>query len=247
MKGMMIRQLAVGVAVASLFAAGSAWAQDSMNASSGPPAADPVEDASGMDISASLSAATDYVFRGVSQSDEDPAVFASVSLNYSGFYAGAGTENVRFPGIKQEYDVWGGYVAKLGAGTALDIGVVRYGYVDSPVNIDTVEIKAALSTKMGKTGLGLAAYWTPDYFGTNDSGFYGELNASRALTDKLSLTGAIGYQQIAAASDYLTWNVGLAYTVLPGATVDVRYHDTDTNAFGKLGDGRVVGSFSISF
>ena len=240
-----IASFAFAVAIAAL--SQPALAQDDMNESSGPPAADPVEDASGMDVGVTLSAATDYVFRGVSQSAENPAVFAAVSVSYQGFYAGAGTENVDFPGIDQEYDLWAGYVFALDGGTSLDIGAVRYGYVDSPVDIDTIEIKAALSTSLGQTGLGVAAYWTPDYFGTDQDGFYAEINAARPVGEHFRVSGALGHQWIDAGGDYLTWNVGASYTVLPGASVDVRYHDTDTDAFGNLAGSRVVGSFSVRF
>ncbi len=244
---MMRKAFPYGAAALFCTAASPALAQDAMNESSGPPASDPVEDASGMDVSFSLSAATDYVFRGVSQTAEDPAVFAAVSVNYGGFYAGAGTENVDFPGIDQEYDLWVGYVFDLAPATSLDVGVVRYGYIDSPVHIDTVEVKAALSTSLGQTGLGVAGYWTPDYFGTDDDGFYAEINASQPVSDKLRVSGALGHQWIGAGGDYMTWNLGASYAVLPGANVDLRYHDTDTSAFGTLGDSRLVGSFSVSF
>ena len=100
-------------------------------------------------LSASLTGATDYVWRGVSQSNQDPAVFAAVNVSAGGFYAGAGTENVHFAGIDQEYDLWGGNVVPLGK-AKLDIGVVRYGYVDAPAKIDTLEVKAALSGSVGK-------------------------------------------------------------------------------------------------
>ena len=66
-----------------------------------------------IDVSASLTGATDYVWRGVSQSNSDPAVFATVNVSAGGFYAGAGTENVDFAGIKQEYDLWAGYTLPL--------------------------------------------------------------------------------------------------------------------------------------
>lgn len=202
-----------------------------------------------VDISASLTGATDYVWRGVSQSNEKPAVFAAVNVNYGGFYAGAGTENVDFAGINQEYDLWGGYVFDLG-GVKLDLGAVRYGYVDAPANIDTLEVKAGVSGKVGKVGLGLTGYHTWDYFGTGNDATYVEAKASYAVTDKLSLSGAFGHQDIEALPDYNTWNVGASYKVLPGASVDVRYHDTDDSngvLFGDLGDARVVGSFTVSF
>ncbi len=197
-------------------------------------------------LSASLTGATDYVWRGVSQSNQDPAVFAAVNVSAGGFYAGAGTENVHFAGIDQEYDLWGGYVLPLGK-AKLDIGVVRYGYVDAPAKIDTLEVKAALSGSVGKLGLGVSAYHTGNYFGSSQPATYLEGSAALPLTDKLSLSAAFGHQQIDNLPDYNTWNAGLSYTVLKGAKVDLRYHDTDTNAFGKLGDARLVGSFTIGF
>ncbi|MFA5964900.1 MAG: TorF family putative porin [Sphingomonas sp.] len=234
------------IAVALAILATPAVAQDANSANSGPPATVPVKDASGMKLSASLSAATDYMFRGVSQTDVKPAVFAAVNAKWNGFYAGAGTENVDFLGTNQEYDFWGGYVLPIGK-ASLDVGVVRYGYIDSTVNIDTVELKAALSGSLGKTALGVAAYYTPNYFGSHQHAVYAEATASYALTDKFSVSGALGRQQIDNIPDYTTWNLGVSYKVLKGATIDLRYHDTDTSAFGRLGRARVVGSFSVNF
>lgn len=204
------------------------------------------EGASGPEVSFGLSAATDYVWRGVSQSNENPAVFATVNAAFQGFYLGAGTENVDFSGIDQEYDLWAGYAFDFGK-AKLDLGVVRYGYVDAPVNIDTLEVKAALSGSVGPASLTLAGYHTWDYFGSDHDATYVELSGSVPLIDKLSLSGALGRQQIDSLPDYTTWNLGLSYEVLKGAKVDVRYHDTDTSAFGSPGDSRVVGSFSIGF
>lgn len=204
-------------------------------------------DTGAVQLSASLTGATDYVWRGVSQSNQDPAVFAAVNANAGGFYAGAGTENVHFAGITQEYDLWAGHAFNLGGGTKLDLGVVRYGYVDAPARIDTLEVKAGLSGKVGKLGLGLSAYHTRNYFGTGEHATYVEAGASAPLTGKLSASGAFGHQQIDNRPGYSTWNLGLSYAVLKGAKVDLRYHDTDSNAFGKLGGARLVGSFTIGF
>jgi uncharacterized protein (TIGR02001 family) len=208
------------------------------------PAAAQAED---VQLSASLTGATDYVWRGVSQSNSDPAVFAAVNVNAGGFYAGAGTENVDFAGVKQEWDLWAGYAFDLGKNAKLDLGVVRYGYVDAPADIDTLEVKAGLSGTVGKLGLGVSAYHTWDYFGSGEHATYVEASASAPLTDKLSASAAFGHQQIDNLPDYNTWNAGLTYEVLKGAKVDVRYHDTDTNAFGKLGEARLVGSFTVGF
>lgn len=199
------------------------------------------------EVSVTLTGATEYVWRGVTQSDGDPAVFAAVNVSYEGFYIGAGTENVDFPGIDQEYDVWGGYVFSLAPSTTLDVGFVRYGYVDSPVDIDTIDLKAAVNTSVGKTGLGVRALWTPDYFGTDDDAFYLEGAVTQPLTEKLSVRGTVGQQWISAGGDYLNWSLGASYAVAPGASLSVAYHDTDATALGDAADGRVVGSFSVTF
>ena len=213
----------------------------------GLPAAAQAQDAAGpVDVTVGVSAATDYIWRGISQTDGKPAVFGTVQANVGNFYVGGGAENVDFGGIDTEYDLWAGYVLPIGK-AKLDLGVVRYGYVDSAADIDTTEFKAALSGNVGKLGLGVAAYHTWNYFGSDEHATYAEVNASYPLTDKLSASGAFGHQQIDNTPDYTTWNAGLSYEVLKGAKLDVRYHDTDTAAFGSLAKARVVGSFSLSF
>ncbi|QDK31560.1 TorF family putative porin [Sphingomonas sp. IC081] len=254
------RQIAaacLAAALSSLACAPGASAQDAAAGTDGaaqtpaPQSATPqsatTKPASDLSVSVTLKGTTDYVWRGVSQSDNDPAVFAVVNLGYKGFYLGAETENVRFAGIKQEWDMWGGYVARLGGGVALDVGFVRYGYVDAPVDIDTFEVKAALSGKVGPASVSLAGYHTWDYFGTGENATYVELGASAPVMDKLSISAAAARQQIDHLSDYTTWNAGLSYQVLPGASVDLRYYDTDLDKLGRLSKARVVGAFTVTF
>ncbi|BEV02314.1 TorF family putative porin [Novosphingobium olei] len=237
--------LAAGVAPACAFAEDAKPDQHAY-VDKAPAANVHTEAPSDLKVGFGVSAATDYVWRGVSQSDQKPAVFATVSLGYKGLYAGAGTENVRFAGISQEYDLWGGYVANLGP-AKLDIGFVRYGYVDAPVKIDTLEAKAALSTSVGKLGLKAAGYYTGNYFGSHHHAVYAELGASYPLTDKLTASAAVGHQDVRDAFNYTTWNAGVSYAVMKGATLAVRYHDTDATFIGRKAKARLVGSFSLAF
>lgn len=212
------------------------------------PAAAMADDAgaSKVDVSVSLTGATDYVWRGVSQSDNHAAVFAAVNASYKGFYLGAETENVDFLGINQEYDVWGGYATKL-AGVTVNAGFVRYGYVDSPVDIDTLEGKLALSVPVATGTLTVSGNYTGNYFGSSNPALYTELSGSYPLMDKLSVHGAVGHQQISHASgDYTTWNAGLSYQVLPGASASVGYYDTD-RTHNRLSRARAMGSFTVTF
>ncbi len=197
-------------------------------------------------VNASLLAATDYVWRGFSQTNQNPAVFAEIDLASHGFYLSGRTENVKFAGIKQEYDGWGGYVQPIGP-IKLDVGFVRYGYINGAINTDTLEGKVALSGDIGKLNAHVAGFVTGNYFGTHNAAEYYEVGGSYPLMPKLTLTGALGHQTVNHDFHYDTWNVGLGYALRKGMNVGVRYVDTNTRVFGDLGGARVVGSFGITF
>ncbi|AYJ84581.1 hypothetical protein D3Y57_00195 (plasmid) [Sphingomonas paeninsulae] len=80
-------------------------------------------------LSVSVTGASDYIFRGVSQTENGPAVFAGAKINYDHFYVAAGGENVDFRnGIDVEYDLSAGWASSL-AGFDVDVGAIRYGYI----------------------------------------------------------------------------------------------------------------------
>lgn len=178
-----------------------------------------------IDLSASAAVGSDYVWRGLTQTGGKPAAFVSVTAAHDGFYAGAGTENVDFGGISQEYDLWGGYMFTAGDST-IDLGLSFYGYVDSPQDIDTLEAKLAVTRTRGKLTYSTAAYYTANYFGTGKGALYLEANGAWQLSDKLSGSAAAGIQNISSLDDYVTWNAGLTYQLGKRVKLDLRYHDT---------------------
>ena len=102
--------LSVLVATGALVAPACARAQDAVLPAA-PAAVTPAS--SGVTAVLSLTGATDYVWRGESQTNEKPVVFLEVDLTAGRFYLDARTENVDFSGVKQEYDSRGGYVVPL--------------------------------------------------------------------------------------------------------------------------------------
>ena len=83
-------------------------------------------------VSANIALASDYVFRGVSQTRERPAISAGVDLTNNGFYAGAWASNVDFgDSTDAEVDLYAGYRPEV-AGYALDFGVIGYLYAGQP-------------------------------------------------------------------------------------------------------------------
>src|SRR3982751_704951 len=68
------------------------------------------EDAPPFKLAFNIGANTDYVFRGISQTDEDPSVFGGVDATFAGIgYAGVWVSNVDFGnGTDAEFDLYAG-------------------------------------------------------------------------------------------------------------------------------------------
>ncbi|MBO9709556.1 MAG: hypothetical protein J7521_15220 [Caulobacter sp.] len=211
------------------------------------PAAASAQD--GPHLSYNLGVASDYVFRGVSQTNENPQVFGGVDLTAGRFYAGTWASNVDFKdSTDAEIDLYAGFKPTLGA-VSLDLGAIYYGYVGAPSGSDygNVEFKAAASVPVGKGGLGAAVFYSPDSFGAAKEAVYYEINGSYPVADRWTVSGAVGRQTYEGSGDYATWNVGAAWSFTKTLALDLRYYDTDEHSFGKTYDGRAVASLKAVF
>ncbi len=203
-------------------------------------------------LSYNVGVVSDYVFRGVSQTQEDPAIQGGVDATYGIGYAGVWASNVDFGADdpSAEIDLYAGVRPTLGD-TSLDLGVLYYGYVKdkglTPGSYSYVELKAAASRPIGPATVGVAAYYSPEFPGKTGSAIYYEVNGSVPLMEKLTLSGALGHQEINKAGDYATWNVGLTYAVTDKLGLDVRYSDTDEHSYGKIYDSRVAVGLKAAF
>lgn len=221
-------KIALAAAVGSLALAGAAQAQDE-----------------GPSFAFNLGANTDYVFRGFSQTDEDPSVFGGVDATIGIGYVGVWASNVDFGnGTDAEFDIYAGVKPVVGAVT-FDIGVIYYGYLDQPSgsNEDYWEGKIAASVPAGPATLGVAVYYSPEFFGKTGDAVYYEANAAVAVPDtKFSFSGAIGRQEVDKAIDYTTWNAGVGFALTDHVGLDLRYFDTNVSkaVSGGLADSRVV-------
>jgi uncharacterized protein (TIGR02001 family) len=227
-------KLALVAAVGSLALAGAAQAAD-----------DPE-----LDLAFNIGANTDYVFRGISQTDEDPSIYGGADATFGLFYAGVWVSNVDFNnGTDAEFDLYAGIKPTAGP-VSFDLAAIYYGYTDQPPgsNEDYWEFKAAASIPAGPATLGAAVYYSPEFFGKTGDATYFEVNGSVPLGEtKFSVSGALGYQQLKGPFDYVTWNIGASYSLTDHIGLDVRYHDTDGHEFGKLYDSRVVAGLKFTF
>jgi uncharacterized protein (TIGR02001 family) len=186
-------------------------------------------------ITANVALTTDYVFRGISLTDGDPAIQGGFDYASEIFYAGVWASNV-VEGL--ELDLYAGWTPTTGPIT-WDLGVIGYFYPgadDDGAEFDYVELLLGASTALTEQlTVGGAVYHAPENFGDTGEATYYEINGEFAVSDALAFSAAFGNQSVempagpGTEDDYNTWNIGGAYA-LHGFTIDLRYHDTDIDA-----------------
>ena len=167
------------------------------------------------ELSGTVTATTDYDFRGVTQSSGDPALQASIDWAAdSGLYLGARARNVNFgPGdpADAEVDVYAGFAGGAEDGLGYDIGAVYYMYPGTS-DYNYPEVWVGLSH-----GIFDAKIWYSwDGFATGESAFYYEGNASVPLPNDFGLSVHVGYSdgdmwdKLEGFESYFDWSVGVS-------------------------------------
>lgn len=229
---MKVMKIALAAAAATVALSGAAMAQE-------------------LELSTNISLTSDYVFRGISQTQEDPAIQGGFDATYGIGYAGVWASNVDFgaddPSV--EIDLYAGVRPTIGD-TTLDLGVLYYGYVEdkgAPGSFSYVELKAAASRTFGPATLGAVVYYSPEYSADGGDATYVEVNGAVPIAPKWTLSAAAGHQALKNYDDYNTWNVGVSYAITDKLAADLRYHDTDAHELGQIYDARVVVSLKAAF
>ena len=117
-------------------------------------------------VSGSATIASDYRFRGVSQSDRDMAVQGGITVSHdSGLYAGLWGSSLAgwgtFGGAYLELDLIAGYKATLSDGAALDFGATWYTYPGGASKSAFVEPYAKLTGRTGAATLTAGVAYAP--------------------------------------------------------------------------------------
>ncbi len=210
------------------------------------------------EFSANVAAVSQYSFRGIAQSDENPAIQGGFDWSHdSGFYLGVWGSNVDFNDGDQanlETDLYGGYEFNA-AGLDFGVGAIYYAYPGANANLDYdfYEVNASVGKDFGWTALSASINYSPDYFGGSDKATYYSISAEAPLTmvpGEFVLSGSFGHQDITKEAtfgvpDYNDWTVGIS-TNLNGFDLGLTYKDTDLNQ-SECADGcDAAGIFSIS-
>ncbi len=197
---------------------------------------------------------TDYVYRGISQTDEGPAVQGGFDVSHtSGLYAGVWGSNVDFNDGDEasvETDIYGGYSGEY-EGLAYDVGFIYYAYpgADSDLDYDFWEGSFALGYDFDVASLSASVNYSPDFFGGTGDAVYYATTLDVPLPYDVTFSAHAGYQTIDEGEDYTDWSLGLAYT-LAGFDLTLAYYETDLDEPEECADGcgaRIVAGVSRSF
>ena len=210
---------------------------------------------SAVTVSGSATLASDYRFRGVSQSDKSMAVQGGLTIAHeSGLYVGTWASNLSgwgtFGGANMELDLIGGYKAKLGDYAALDVGLTWYMYPGGADDTDFAEPYVKLSGTAGPATLTAGVAYAPKQYalanvsnapnsrGQKQDNLYlwgdGALAiAGTPLTAKAHLGHSNGNPglgpngtSVAPTGRYWDWSLGLD-AAWRNLTFNVSYVDTD--------------------
>jgi uncharacterized protein (TIGR02001 family) len=212
------------------------------------------------DFTGSVAFTTDYVFRGISQTDEEPAIQGALNYNHeSGVYAGLWGSNVDFNDGDEahvEMDAYFGYAGAMDA-LGYDVGAIYYAYpgADSDLDYDYWELKGLLSYSFDNAALTPkiigSVFYSPEFFGDTGDAVY--VNGALALTvaEGVTLNASVGWQSIddTTPDSYVDWKLGAA-AEYAGLLFDLSYTDTDSDGedlAGDLAEGRAVFTVSKSF
>lgn len=211
-------------------------------------------------FSGNVGLTTDYAFRGISQTDENPAIQGGFNVNHaSGLYAGVWGSNVDFnedeadgDGATLELDVFGGFASKFGESEfGYDVGVIGYLYpgADEDRNYDYAEVYAGLTYQL----FSAKYYYTNEFFAETGSAGYFDLTANVPLANDFGVIAHVGRQNIDdnelfGVPDYTDFRIGVNKK-LAGFGFDLSYIDTNIDddecgASLDLCDGRVI--FTVS-
>jgi len=205
------------------------------------------------EFSGNVALTSDYVFRGYTQADEEPAIQGGFDWDSgAGFYAGTWGSNVNYGDGDEasvELDIYGGYAGEID-GFSYDFGFIYYWYpgASSALDYDFWEAYGSVGYDLGAVSVSLGLAYTPENFGDTGDGIYFQSGISVPLNDLFSVDVNLNYYDVnpAFGDDYLDWSVGTTLS-LEWFDADLRYIDTDIDGCANVCDARVVFSISRSF
>jgi len=180
------------------------------------------------EVSGNVTVVSDYVFDGISQTDNGPALQGGVDwASEFGLYAGFWGSTVDYDSDSDVETDWFVGFGFGGESVAFDVGVVFYKYLPTGDDIDYNEIYAGVTFAENTT----LKYWhARDYIGVGESSGRFKITHDIALNDdwSIGLEYTRGLYKDAVGEDYNHYRIGVA-TSIGIFDFDLSYHKTDAD------------------
>ena len=211
------------------------------------------------EIAGNVTIASDYSFRGVSQTDRDPAIQGGFDFAFdSGFYVGTWGSNVDgFENVSMELDLYGGFAGQITEDVGYDLRYIRYEYPGNGSTYDYNEYHAMLKWNGFVFGVG----YSDEYFALEEvTWWYPNVEYSFGLPAEATLGFKVGmsmtddgddlFVDAFGDEDVLDWSVTYKIPVA-GVSLGVGVVGTDVDdddCFGgsKICETRAIVSVSKS-
>jgi len=220
------------------------------------------------DISANVTLTTDYRFRGISQTDEGPAIQGGFDWSHgTGVYVGTWVSNVDFGGgsseapdsASTEMDIYGGISRNITEELAFDVGVVWFHYprdggtCGDDCDLDYVEWVGGIDYR----GFSFGLVYSSDFFAETGDYWYLQGGYSFSLPKDFGLDVHVGWNRFGddegeftagtdADDDYLDWSVSVSRSFL-GVDWALQYVDTDLDdKFDAAGNADATAVLSVT-
>jgi uncharacterized protein (TIGR02001 family) len=205
---------------------------------------------------------TDYIFRGISQSHQNPAIQGGFDYSHaSGFYAGIWGSSISWVtdgyggSYPAEFDVYGGFKGAFAGDWGYDLGLITYNYPGHGRNTalpspNTVEVYGALSwkwlsLKYSHVTSSHFVGWTTTTGGDTRGSGYLELNASYDLGSGWGIAGHVGHQKVKGngPASYTDWKIGVTKDIGVGV-IGLSYSDTNAGGGSCNGTTGATGTYA---
>lgn len=186
------------------------------------------------EFTANVALTSDYVWRGISQTNENPAIQGGFDFSHaSGLYLGTWASNVTgYGNASSEHDIYAGYTRELGD-FRFDVGYLHYLYPDNGAGLDFGE---------AYVGGGYKAASAKVWYDVDNENLYAEIGADVPMPEEVTLLLHVGSYDFDAGTDYIDYRIGVSRE-FGGFGFELSYSDTDLDN-NPLADGRLI--FTLS-
>lgn len=211
--------------------------------------------------------ASDYIFRGLTQTNEKPAIQAGLEYDDpSGFYVGGWGSSISWlsdystddapVSSNVELDFYVGYRGKFNDDFGYDLGLYTYYYPgDYPkgfTSANTTEVYGALSYKFVSLKYSHTLTNAFGFADSKNSGYF-DLSANYEFMPTWVVNAHVGRQRIESfgLASYTDYKLGITKNFDKGFSVAVAYYDTDAEKavytnFDNHFVGRSTGVITVS-